>query len=116
MTVTTIPAWVDDPASLLRHATRLCLAHHLPGRVRLKLVDGGADAPPLAEIQTFLAALKSCPGIASAEINLLARSCLVLYDTKVIRPSAWSDLVEGRDSPELLALLRAVAAQARGTT
>jgi hypothetical protein len=106
-------AWINDPALVLRHATCLRIAHHLPGRVRLKLGDAADDATRLSDLQSILRALSGCPGIISAEINALARSCLILYDTKEIGPSAWADLVAGTGSPAALALVHTLAEAAR---
>jgi hypothetical protein len=105
--------WIDDPSQVLRQATRLRIAHHLPGRVRLKLSSDGIEGSGLAELQAILRALRDCPGIASTDINTLARSCLILYDTKEIQPSTWVDLVGGIGSPEAMALVRALAESAR---
>jgi len=110
------PRWVFDPVSLLDRTARLRIAHHLPGRVRLKLAGGALAGESLADVRAFLGALAATPGIASAEVNPLAQSCLILYDTKVIDPATWVDLVAGTGSPLALALLHAVADRARALT
>ncbi len=94
-------------------APTVAVAHHIAGRIRLKL-DGGlpvfADGrqPTLAEVQAALAAMN---GVRSVRINLLARSCTVEYDAKVIPPTAWSDLLNGTESPAADALVGALRTQ-----
>ena len=89
----------------------LQIAHHIPGRIRLRLAPSLADAPApvIADAKRLVAALDEVPGIRAVRLNLVARSCTVEYDPRHIAPVAWDHLANGVDSPEaatLLAVLR----------
>lgn len=91
----------------------VAIAHHIAGRIRLKLKSGasslgGAARPPVDDIR---AAIESLPGVHQVRINLLARSCTVEYDARVIPPTAWSDLLNGTESPAADALVGALRAK-----
>lgn len=77
------------------------IAHHIPGRIRLKLVglklDAGGKAL-LEQARQFQQVLEQTAGVKSIRLNLLAGSCVVEYDKTVIPPSAWTDTVNGESS------------------
>jgi len=94
--------WLD---ALLTHTQ---LAHHIKGRVRLKL--GAASTASLqsmaqnglhqqtfswADGQKLLGTLKRLPGVLDISVNVMARSATVMYDPKVIPDVAWTDLIAG---------------------
>lgn len=81
-------------SSLLRFAEALSIAHHIPGRIRLKLSGSAlADLSAMAQdAKRFVAALSGVDGIRSVSLNPLAKSCTIEYDSKVIEDSAWRDL------------------------
>lgn len=91
---------------------RLCIAHHLPGRVRLKLnVElSSAQERAIADARQLIDALGDLPGIRNVNVNLLARSCTVEYDPARIPPAAWEQLVKGLPGQEGDALQAALAA------
>lgn len=91
---------MTDPAALLRLAAQLRIAHHIPGRVRLKLnVAGGADLSEIIRAARSLGgSFSQAPGIRSVNVNPAALSCVVEYDPARIPPSAWEDLVRGAPS------------------
>ncbi len=91
-------------------AAALRIAHHVPGRVRLKLDGGGPSAAMLDGAKRFIRAAGGAPGIRSVNLNALARSCVVEYDPKIISPAAWRDLVGGHESADADALLGALVA------
>lgn len=92
---------------LWRFARMTRIAHHIPGRVRLKL-DGAAEGSAI-QVRDFLDSASKASGIRSVNVNLLARSCVVEYDPGLIAPSAWQDLVDGTRSPLAEQLLRSLA-------
>ncbi|WP_333875011.1 hypothetical protein [Methylobacter sp.] len=76
------------------------IAHHIRGRIRLKLeAKLAVDALPGRQIRQFQAILDRTPGFHSARVNFLARSCVVEYDPIAIPEQAWSDFLSGTDSP-----------------
>jgi hypothetical protein len=88
------------------------IAHHVPGRIRLRLLD---DLPPLdaqtesliARAQAFKDALDDVPGIRSIRLNALARSCTIEYDHRNIPFHAWPDFL-GCVQSEAAAVLRRI--------
>lgn len=91
---------MTNSAALLRFATLLHIAHHIPGRIRLKLSPEGERRllQALDEARQFGAVMKGVPGIRAIRINAPARSCVVDYDPALIPPAAWHDLVAGVSS------------------
>lgn len=92
---------------LWHFARQTRIAHHIPGRVRLKLEGKAGGA--VAEVRRFVDAASKASGIRSVNVNLLARSCVVEYDPALIAPSAWQDIVDGTRSPHAEQLLRSLA-------
>ncbi|GHT89833.1 hypothetical protein AGMMS49545_01270 [Betaproteobacteria bacterium] len=71
------------------------IAHHIPGRVRLKLA--GVPAPLRTQfspdmLARFFSGLAEIPGILQVKLNALAKSCTLEYDTNTIAESAWHEL------------------------
>ncbi len=85
-----------------RFAPQAGIAHHIPGRVRIKLDIGMAELSGLDALhpERLRDALSDIRGISAMRINLLARSCTVEYDADVIPPQAWEDLLACRETPE----------------
>jgi hypothetical protein len=100
------PQTIRDIAALLR------IAHHIPGRVRLKLEGdlGGGLGQAVEDARRFVRSAASTPGIRTVNLNVMARSCVVEYDPGIISPTAWQDLVAGNPSEPAEALLGALAA------
>ena len=80
------------------------IAHHIPGRIRFRLVPGDVsvfDASVLsliAQAKGFKEALEGASGIHSIRVNAMARSCTVEYDTATIPYDAWGDFIGGQRS------------------
>lgn len=102
---------MDGFDRLRQNIVGIRIAHHLRGRIRLKL-DAPVAAQPLpsaADIKRFQALIKDIGGVRGLSLNLLARSCTVEYDSAVIPYEAWADFLAGARSPSadvLEALLR----------
>ncbi|MFT4172056.1 MAG: cation transporter [Rhodocyclaceae bacterium] len=91
-----------------RFAAHVQIAHHIPGRIRLKLAPVKLDDEERAAVSRakgFQKALDSIPGVKSIRLNLLARSCTVEYDTGIIPAAAWPDVLGAVDSPAARALM-----------
>ncbi len=91
------------PAELLAHFVPfLRIAHQIPGRVRFKFSASAANGVKFdassADSDALTAVLKQTRGIKNISWNLLARSCTVEYDPKVLPDDAWVDLLAGRSS------------------
>ncbi|GEO79896.1 heavy-metal-associated domain-containing protein [Pararhodospirillum oryzae] len=82
---------IDSVGDLRPH---LSIAHHIPGRVRLKIGIGalgvlkaGAAGGPSLQLED----LCRIQGIQSVRLNAGAQSVVVSYDPAVIPPSFWQD-------------------------
>ena len=84
------------------------IAHHIRGRIRLRLVEGaGTGKLPEASTnlaQTVQSVLERAPGVRSIRVNRLARCCAVEYDAGILPPAAWGDFLAGSDSADARAL------------
>lgn len=107
-----------DAEALQDLVARLRIAHHISGRIRLKLEMAltAAHEGAIVEARRLFKALDRAPGIRSASLNVLARSCTVEYDPKLIPPAAWRDLIEGEPTPEAAALLDVLSSKYRELT
>lgn len=81
--------------TLVSLAPTIGIAHHVPGRIRLKLSPGAALPKGLAlpPGEALRAAFLNIPGVNGLRLNLLARSCTIEYDPQRIAPDAWEDLL-----------------------
>lgn len=85
-------------------AGRVEIAHHIPGRVRLRLRAGGsapAAAVAASEGRALLDRLRALEGVRAVSVNPAARSCTVEYDAAAIPPRVWDDLAAGRLTEEV---------------
>lgn len=100
---------------LSRVISTLSIAHHIPGRIRLKLTGTlDVSVTTLAnDVQGFAQAARQTPGIRSISVNPLARSCTVEYDVTQIPPAAWVDLLSGNHAPAADQLRHALLAAAQ---
>lgn len=86
------------------------IAHHIPGRLRVKLGTHASRAlPGKAEAMWLLDRLRRLDGVKAVSLNALARSCTVEYLPSLISPAAWEDLLAGNESQSASALLERFA-------
>lgn len=106
---------MDEFDQLQRFTGYLRIAHHIPGRIRLKLeVDLDPDQiGAIGDAKRFGRALDGIPGVRSVKLNLLARSCTVEYDPATIPAAAWADLLGGVRSSAAETLLGILIAKHR---
>ena len=90
---------MPDFEELRRYLHNIRIAHHICGRIRLKLVVRPVSLElSRTQARAFQTLLATTPGVRSVDINVLARSCTVHYDPSVIPESAWSDLLSSTAS------------------
>jgi len=75
------------------------IAHHVPGRIRLKL-DPGILQHPAAKHLSSLSSAKPEVGLKDARLNILARSLVLEYDTSRISPDEFETFLNGKDIPK----------------
>ncbi|MBB4199307.1 hypothetical protein CCR94_21360 [Rhodoblastus sphagnicola] len=100
------------PSPLLGFARQLSIAHHIPGRIRLK-ISGPFPDELLGEARRFGKALGAVAGVRSIGLNALARSCTIEYDARAIPPAAWSSFLSGEATAESEHLQRLLLDAAR---
>jgi len=103
---------MSDASPLLGFVRQLSIAHHIPGRIRLKM-SGSFPVERLGEAKRFRGALGGVAGIKSIGLNALARSCTIEYDARAIPPAAWSGFLAGEATPESERLRRLLLDAAR---
>lgn len=86
---------------LRRH---LRIAHHVPGRIRLKLDMAALKHLPKVDPAPFQELFRRIRGVQATRINAPALSVVVDYDTSVIAMSVWQRLLAG-DQAEVEAIL-----------
>lgn len=76
----------------------LKIAHHIPGRVRLKIDAAILKNPTVKDLdsEAILQQLGQIRGIHRIQINKLARSCTIEYDKNILPQAAWADLLEAK--------------------
>ncbi len=91
---------------LCGYLNRVNIAHHIRGRIRLRLqvYPKELQFPDLNDTEQFQTLVEQTPGVRSVRINLLAHSCLIEYDPKVIPDQAWKDFIAGKPSAAALTL------------
>ncbi|MDR3555149.1 MAG: hypothetical protein P4L55_10380 [Syntrophobacteraceae bacterium] len=94
------------------------IAHHIPGRIRLKVKLSALFLARDLEISDLVDCFR---GILDARANPGSRSIVISYDTGTIAPGLWERLVDGRSDParkesireQLARLVRTPNGQAR---
>lgn len=72
----------------------ITLAHHVKGRMRLKVNPAIAKHPVRKKLEEISGTL---PGVLDTRVNLLARSVVVRYDPEIISPAEFEALVLSKD-------------------
>ena len=86
-----------DRRRLLDLRNHIQIAHHIPGRIRLRLVPTIVDAVNGLDRGLLRLPFSELEGIRSARINALALSAIIEYDTKTLAPDWWETAFEGSD-------------------
>lgn len=82
--------------TLIELAAQSTIAHHIPGRIRLKVK---LSALLLARDLEISELVDLFTGILDARANPGARSIVISYDTGTIAPSLWERMVNGKNDP-----------------
>ena len=75
------------------------IAHHVSGRIRLKILPSGLRIVQNVDIEALLA---SMPGILGIRVNGFARSVIIEYDHRQIPFDFWTLLAKLKHRPELM--------------
>lgn len=88
---------------VLEMAPHLRVAHHVPGRIRFKLLPSGID---IGERLARNGLVAHIPGIESVSARKLSRSLVLEYDPKVLTDELWDALGRVHESPDLEEVVR----------
>ncbi|NMC49147.1 MAG: cation transporter [Desulfovibrio sp.] len=95
---------VDDIAELRRFIT---VAHHVPGRIRLKLNPAVRHPPKAAGLASLFG---NGNGAVRARLNILARSLVLEYDPGRIDPGRMEEFFASDDADPTADLARELSA------
>lgn len=87
----------------------LAIAHHIPGRLRLKLVSveqAQASGLALEHVERFTTALRLVDGVRAVTLNRIALSCIIDYNPEVLPQETWVALLNGDDHDRAVAVLQ----------
>ena len=82
------------------------IAHHVPGRIRLKFDPSLANHPGAGDL---LNSKEKLTGIKNIRMNPAARSVVIEYDEQVIRPDYIQELFTIRDPDRFHAIIDELA-------
>ncbi|MGV6872061.1 hypothetical protein ACUSIJ_05130 [Pseudochelatococcus sp. B33] len=97
-----MPADLSPFMTLRRY---LAIAHHVPGRIRLKLDVAALGQLPDVDTEPFAALAQRIPGVKAIRVNAAALSAVIEYDVRLIAAPVWERLLTG-DRAEIDAILR----------
>lgn len=87
---------------------RIRLAHHIPGRIRLKFDPSLADHPQKESLKHWLPELNS---FELVNFNPVAKSALIQYDPKKVPPELVNELFSSPDLSRKKAILNQIKDQ-----
>jgi hypothetical protein len=82
---------------LFELACHIEIAHHIPGRIRLKLKLAGLSVAQDIELENLM----NFAGITETRTNIAARSIVISYDNALIAPELWDRLIDAGKNPSL---------------
>ncbi len=88
----------------------LQIAHHVPGRIRLRIKLALVKEFKRVDAGVFNDVMQAVNGISSVRVNTAAGSVVVNYRPEAIDPTWWKTLLEGDDGKALSLLQRLIAA------
>lgn len=91
------PAFQDWLGLLLPLRKHLDIAHHIRGRLRLRLALGGLAAIPPGMAARLQAQDQWGPAIRSVRVNLAALSVVIEYDSARIPQDWWPSLLRASE-------------------
>lgn len=86
--------WLTALLPLRRHLT---VAHHIRGRLRLRLALSGVKAVGPGLVAKLQDQMNAVPAILALRVNLAALSVVIEYDAERIPADWWQALLEAND-------------------
>jgi hypothetical protein len=75
----------------------LSIAHHVPGRIRLRFRVTALASLSAARLNAFANSARGADGVRSFRVNAVARSLAIEYDPALLPPALWTQFLEGDD-------------------
>lgn len=95
-----------DLAPFLTLRRHLKVAHHIPGRIRLRIAAAVIEDLGKVDGKVFDRILHAIDGIKDVRLNALAGSIVISYTPARIEPAWWETLVHGEDATAIALLHR----------
>ncbi|WP_395665091.1 hypothetical protein [Methylocella sp.] len=94
-----------DLSPFMRLRRHVAIAHHVPGRIRLKLALGALAELPAVDPAPFVGLIDRLRGVNAVRVNAAALSVVVEYDPAVVDMADWPRLLSGapEDAERILA-------------
>ncbi len=92
---------------LIELRSLLSVAHHVPGRLRLRLNPKIRNHPAAKELESWNAGKT---GILATRLNPMARSLVIDYDIKKIDPAEFEEFLVSKNEDRVNELLQTYAA------
>lgn len=86
---------LDAFLALRRH---LKIAHHMPGRIRVRIGAGVFEDLGKVDRSLFDRILGAVAGIKDVRVNPAAGSIVVAYTPSMIEPAWWETLIHGKEA------------------
>lgn len=97
---------LPDPNLFLRLREHIRIAHHIPGRIRLRIGVQAVDAVKGIDDDLVDRVLATIRGIDDVRVNAMAGSAVITYQPEKIRPDWWETLLHGEDQASVDLLRR----------
>lgn len=97
---------IPDLAPFLHLRRFVSIAHHVPGRIRLKLDLAALMHLPKVDTAPFVALVGRIKGVKTTRLNAAALTVVVEYDPHLISASLWPQLLVA-DAEEVQRVLAA---------
>lgn len=86
----------EELDAFLELRNHLKIAHHIPGRIRLKAAISVVNAFKKVDSALIDHILGAIHGIEKTEVNMVARSVIVTYSINDLKPEWWDILIKGK--------------------
>ncbi|QAR32905.1 cation transporter [Geovibrio thiophilus] len=79
------------------------VAHHVEGRIRLKVDPSVVKDPVSKKLEQISSSL---PGVLDTRVNIMARSVVIRYDPNIIDPTTFEKLITTKDTEACREILK----------
>lgn len=103
-----------DSQTLYKLREYLEVAHHVPGRLRIKFRPAIVTAPGAADLAQWAQTKKNGnggypDGLVNLRLNIASRSLIIEYDRKIVDPMVLEEMFSTRDRARMQDLVKQLA-------